>query len=62
MADSIVVGSLNIDLVVALSQIPSSGQTRPEGEMQTISGGKRANLCRNGGSLPSIRLTSRNTT
>ncbi len=43
MADIVVVGSLNMDLVVKVPQMPAPGQTIPGGDLHTICGGKGAN-------------------
>lgn len=43
MADIVVVGSLNMDLVVKVAQMPVPGQTVAGGDLQTICGGKGAN-------------------
>lgn len=43
MAEIVVVGSLNIDLVVRVARLPQPGETVPGGDVQTIPGGKGAN-------------------
>ncbi len=43
MADIVVVGSLNMDLVVRVASLPAAGETVPGGDLQTIPGGKGAN-------------------
>jgi ribokinase len=43
MADIVVVGSLNMDLVVQVERMPAPGETLRGGDLQTIPGGKGAN-------------------
>jgi ribokinase len=43
MADIVVVGSLNMDLVVRVGSLPAAGETVAGGDLQTIPGGKGAN-------------------
>jgi ribokinase len=43
MADIVVVGSLNMDLVVKVARMPRAGETVPGHDLQTIPGGKGAN-------------------
>jgi len=43
MADVVVIGSLNMDLVVRVERIPRPGETVPGGDLVTIPGGKGAN-------------------
>ncbi len=43
MSEIVVVGSLNMDLVVQVKQMPLPGETIPGGDLQTICGGKGAN-------------------
>lgn len=43
MADIVVIGSLNMDLVVRVARMPQPGETVPGRDFQTIPGGKGAN-------------------
>ncbi len=43
MADIVVVGSINTDMVVTVPQMPRAGETVLGGEFQQIAGGKGAN-------------------
>jgi ribokinase len=43
LADIVVIGSLNMDLVVRVARMPRGGETVPGGDLQLIPGGKGAN-------------------
>lgn len=43
MHEIVIVGSLNMDLVVQVKEMPKPGETIPGGDLQTICGGKGAN-------------------
>lgn len=43
MSQIVIIGSLNMDLVVRVAQMPAPGETVPGSDLQTICGGKGAN-------------------
>lgn len=60
MADIVVIGSLNMDLVVSAERAPEAGETLPAEGFQTIPGGKGANQAAAAGKLgASVEMAGR---